>query len=147
MKFKRIVAGFEVAILAVFLFVVLLHWTLSTKLQTLVSRDGRFEATLVRMDGIDRNYSVRINGNRVYTSPDFSPTKQFPFREALMWDKTGTIVVLEIARHRIFGFDAIQQRQLTDDELLALELAADPRLWEYFFESEWPGVGRVRRPN
>jgi hypothetical protein len=121
-------------------------WPYRTRLQTLMSPDGRYKAELIRLDAIDRNYIVRLNGGRVYSSPDFAPSRDVPFRETLAWDKTGQIVVLEIARHRIFGYDAANRKQLSDDELLAVELLPDPPLWKYYFESEWPGVGRVRRP-
>lgn len=146
MTFKKLAISSGIALLALFLVAKVVISLSATKLQTLVSPDGQFEATLSRRDGIDRNYSVRINGTRVYSSPDFSPSQRFAFREALSWDESGTIVVLEIGRHRIFGYDAVHERRLTDEELLALELAPEPPLWEYFFESEWPGIGRARRP-
>jgi len=115
-------------------------------LQSLPSPDGRFTAVLSRVDHIDRNYSVKINGARVYTSPDFAPRRDIAFCEKLAWDRTGNVVVLEIAGHRVFGYDATSQRRLTDEELLKVDLPPDPPLWEYHFESEWPGVGRAKQP-
>lgn len=116
-----------------------------TKLQTLSSPDGQHTAELSRVDGIDRNYLVRVDGRRVYTSPDFAPRKDLPFREALVWDATGKILMLEVAHHRIFGYDVSAGRQLSDEELLLAQAPPDPPLSEYYFESEWPGIGRVRR--
>ena len=116
-----------------------------TKLQTLSSPDGQHTAELSRADGIDRNYTVRIDRRRVYTSPDFAPRKDLPFRETLVWDATGKILMLEVARHRIFGYDVAADRQLSDEELLATQAAPDPPLSEYYFESEWPGIGRARQ--
>jgi hypothetical protein len=125
---------------------ILVFWPTWTKLQTVQSPDEVHIAELTRVDGIDRNYSVRVDGSRVYGSPDFSPRRDLPYREALIWNKSGSVVVLEIAGHRIFGYDAANRRQLSDNELLAVELPPDPPLWEYHFEAEWPGIGRADRP-
>ncbi len=116
-----------------------------TKLQTLQSPDGLHTAELVRSDHLDRNYIVRVDGARVYVSPDFSPRNDLPYRETLAWDETGRVVVLEVARRRIFGYDAVKRETLSEEELLAVEFPPDPPLWEYHFESEWPGVGRVHQ--
>ena len=126
-------------------------------LQTLYSPDRAHRAELWRLDHLDRNYSVYLDGRKVYGSPDFAPRDDLPFRETLHWDSSGRIVILEVAGHRIFGYDAASGRRLTDSELLAAEppaepalptqSPAEPALWEYHFESEWPGIGRVRRPD
>ncbi len=47
-------------------------------------------ATLVRHQGIDVNFKVLVDGERVYYSPDFAPV-DFDFREQIAWDKTGNI--------------------------------------------------------
>lgn len=118
-----------------------------TRLQVLLSPDSSHQAELYRLDPfVDRNYLVYVDGHKVYGSPDFAATYKFPYREALYWDASGRIVVLEVARHRIFGYDAVARRRLTDAELLAVEERPDPSLWDYGFESEWPGIGRADRP-
>lgn len=117
-----------------------------TQLQVLRSLDGEHEVELVRSDHLDRNYLVYVDGRRVYVSPDFAPGHDFPFRESLLWDATGRVILLEVAGHRIFGYDVAAQRRLIDSELLAAKAAAEPPLWKYHFESEWPGIGRVRQP-
>ena len=113
-------------------------------LQQLPSPDGSHMVKLVRQDAIDRNYSIYVDGSRVYTSPDFMPRDDISFQEALRWDAAGSKVVLEVAKRRLFGFDVPDGRRLSDEELLAVELAPEPKLWEYHFEGEWPGVGRAR---
>ena len=115
------------------------------ELQTLYSPDRDHWARLLRVDGFDRIYFVKVDGVRVYTSPDFAPSNDVPFRETLFWDATGKVVVLEVARHRIFGYDVSRSRELTDEELLAVAAPPDPPLWEYGFEWKWPGIGRVQR--
>ena len=116
-------------------------------LQTLQSPTGAYTAKLHRVVGFDRIYFVSVNGKRVYHSPDFSPRTDLDFKEELTWDASGHMLILSIAGHRIFGYDAKQSRRLTDEQLLAVELAPDPPLWEYEFESEWPGIGRAKRPD
>lgn len=135
-----------VLVCLMFLPAVLGFWPARTKLQTLRSPDGFHTAELLRADHLDRNYVVRVDGARVYVSPDFAPRSDLPYRETLVWDKTGHVVVLEVARHRIFGYNVEKGAPLSDEELLAVEFAPDPPLWEYYFESEWPGIGRVPRP-
>ena len=120
-------------------------WPTRIMLQVTTSPDKKHTVRLARNDAIDRNYSIRLDGKVIYRSPDFSPRRDIPYREALLWDNTGHIVVLEVARHRIFGYDVQEGRRLGDDELLAVELSPEPPLWEYYFESEWPGIGRATR--
>jgi hypothetical protein len=117
-----------------------------THLQTLDSPNRAHRADLWRHDHLDRNYSVYLDGRRVYGSPDFAPRSDIPFRETLLWDEGGRLLILEVAGRRIFGYDASAGRQLTAAELLAAKQPPRPPLWEYYFESEWPGIGRVRRP-
>lgn len=113
--------------------------------QSLETPDGKHQIKLRRVDGIDRNYSVWVDGRSVYVSPDFAPRRDLPFREALVWDTTGNVVILEVARHRVAAYDLSAKKLLSDDELLSLEAVPDPPLAEYFFEGEWPGIGRQRK--
>ncbi|BBO35922.1 hypothetical protein [Lacipirellula parvula] len=116
-----------------------------TTLQTAKSPDGRHTARVVRSDHIDRNYSIYVDGRRVFISPDFAPRRDIAYHEELAWDDSGNILVFEVAGQRLFGYDVAAGRKLDDDELLAVKLAPKPELWEYYYESEWPGVGRARR--
>ena len=118
-----------------------------TELMTLTTRDRSHRAVLIRSDVfVDRNYIVKVDGQRVYVSPDFAPRHDLPYRETLLWDRTGRVVLLEIAGHRLFGYDVSRGRALTTSELLAAELPPEPLLWEYQFSSEWPGIGRADGP-
>lgn len=114
-------------------------------LQTISSPDGRHEVRLVRQEGIDRNYLIYVDGTRVFVSRDFAPRGDIPWYEALRWDAAGSTIVFEAAQQRLFGYEVEDRRQLSDEELLAVEIAPEPALWEYQFEGEWPGVGRVRQ--
>jgi hypothetical protein len=119
--------------------------SLSRTLQEAQSPDGQRRVELIRIDGLDRNYIIRVDGTRVWNSPDFSPRDDIPYREALVWNATGNVVVFEVANHRVCGIDVNAKRVLTDAELLALELAPEPRLWDYGYEAEWPGIGRAQQ--
>jgi hypothetical protein len=140
----QLAAGIAAAMCVIYIF---MHLTIRTKLQKLESPDGTHRAELIRSDAIDRNYTVRVDGKTVYRSPDFSPRRDISFRETLAWDVTGRFIVLEVARHRVFGFDTSTMQRLTPEQLLSLELAPDSPLWQYGFEAEWPGIGRARRPD
>ena len=120
-------------------------WIHIITLQVSKSANGDHVAKLVRVDHLDRNYRLTVDGRIVYSSPDFSPRKDLAFREALAWDVTGNIIVLEVAKQRLFGYDAAKRKALADEELLGLALQPEPPLGEYYFEGEWPGLGRVRK--
>jgi hypothetical protein len=89
---------------------------------------------LKRGDGIDVNFQLVVDGEKVYWSPDFAPVS-IDFRENLAWDTSGTRVVISVADQRIFGYDARARRPLADAELLALQL---PRFRELGFEGQLP---------
>ena len=95
---------------------------------------GSHTAKLVRHQGIDVNSKVIADGERVYDSPDFASV-EFDFREQIAWDKTGNIVVLEVAGKRLFACDAKQKRQLSDGELLSVEYTP---FYEYRYEGKLP---------
>ncbi len=81
------------------------------------SPDGQHTAKLVRIDGIDVNFKVIVDGRRVYSSPDFAPVSA-DFREQIVWDEDSNSVVLEVGGRRIFGYQAAEQREMSDSELL-----------------------------
>lgn len=107
-------------------------------IQILRSPDYKHKVVLRRMDGIDLVFFVKVDGQKVYSSPDFAPNRKVDFRERLVWDKTGAVVVLEVMGRRLFGFDVKGQRPLSDLELLSVEYAPEPNQWEYGFEGTWP---------
>lgn len=93
---------------------------------------GSHKAKLIRHQAIDVNFRVQIDGKDIYYSPDFAPV-DFDFREQIAWDKTGNVVVLEVAGKRLFAYDAEQKRQLSDSELLSAEYTP---LYEYHYEGK-----------
>jgi hypothetical protein len=102
--------------------------------QIKTSHLGKHEAKLFRYQGIDVNFRVQIDGEGVFYSPDFAPV-EYDFREQIVWDKTGNILVLEVAGKRIFAYDALQKRPLSNSELLAVEYVP---FSEFHFEGELP---------
>jgi hypothetical protein len=87
---------------------------------TKFSPDGRHTAKLHRINGIDVIFEVTVNGNNVFSSPDFAPVDA-DFREQIAWNADGDIVVLKVGGKRLFGYNVNQKRSLTDDELLMIE--------------------------
>lgn len=77
-------------------------------------------ARLRSKSSIDRNYRLSVDGAQVYASPDFSPGN-FDYREQLVWDVSGRVVVFVVAERRVFGYDAEAKRPLTADELERVE--------------------------
>ena len=73
--------------------------------QVLRSSDAQHSAELRRIEGLDVNFLVFLNGKRVHRSHDCSPNKSIPFRETLAWDNTGKILVLQLAGRTVFAVD------------------------------------------
>lgn len=125
-RFRWIVIG--LAVLAVSL--VAAYFTLErvVEARTLtvvkkVSPDDRHTAKLVtRQAGLDVNIYVDLDGSRIYTSPDFAAPAKVDFQERLAWDRSSTILMLEVAGERLFGYNVRQNRTLTPMELLQVKL-------------------------
>lgn len=101
-------------------------------IQTLVSPDGKRSAVLLRRNNLaDFNFIVNVDGNRVYESSDLQGLPDNLYRETLVWDKTGKIVVLELMGKRVFAYDAEQQRILGKGELRQYEFYPMPN--DYFY--------------
>lgn len=114
------------------IFAVVYYFISPTTVQRKANPKNSHKAGLSRLDGIDINFDVTVDGQKVFRSPDFAPV-DFDFREQIAWDKTGNIVVLEVAGKRIFAYDAEQKRQLSDSEMLAVEYVP---FFEYHFEGK-----------
>ena len=101
-------------------FLALFYFNMVSTVMKKPSPDGQHTAKLVRTRGIDVNFRVAVDGRTVYGSPDFAPVRA-DFREQLVWDTNGQVVVLEVAGKRIFGYHAVEKRPLTDSELLKVQ--------------------------
>jgi hypothetical protein len=106
--------------------------------QVLNSPDGKHRAVLRRIDGIDVNFFIIVDRKQVYWSPDFAPNSRVDFKERLIWNKTGDIVILEVVGRRLFGYNAQTCKAVSDAELLSIEYSPEPNEWEYGFEGTWP---------
>jgi len=135
MKFFKwsVIAILSIVFLIGGLFAVI-YFSSVTTIHTKLNPTGSHKAKLVRHQGIDVNFKVVVDGETIYYSPDFAPV-EFDFREQVAWDKTGNIVVLEVAGKRLFAYDAEQKRQLSDSELLSVEYVP---FFEYRYESKLP---------
>lgn len=110
-----------VAVLAFAGFVAMFYFSMVSTVMTKRSPDRQHTAKLTRVQGIDVNFKVTVDGTRVYGSPDFVPVRA-DFREQLIWDTNSAAVVLEVAGRRIFGYHVGQKRSLTDSELYQIHL-------------------------
>jgi len=110
-----------VAVLAFAGFQAMYRFSMVSTVMTRRSPDGQHVAKLSRVQGIDVNFRVAVDGGRVYSSPDFAPVRA-DFREQLVWDTKSQVVMLEVAGRRIFGYHAGEKRPLTDSELLKVQL-------------------------
>lgn len=82
--------------------------------------EGTQRARLGCKSWIDLNYLLSVDGETVYHSPDFRP-KRFDYREQLLWDVSGRVVVFVVAERRIFGYDAAARKALTAEERAIVE--------------------------
>jgi hypothetical protein len=110
-----------IAVLAFAGFVAMFYFGMVSTVMTKRSPDRQHTAKLSRVQGIDVNFKVAVDGTGVYGSPDFAPVRA-DFREQLIWDTNSQAVVLEVAGRRIFGYHVGEKRPLTDSELLKIHL-------------------------
>lgn len=87
-------------------------------LQTLYAKDLTHKASLYKKHNLaDINFVVRVDGQRVYFSPDYVPYADYLYRETLLWDETGRVVILELMGKRVFVYDAEEKRELKKGEI------------------------------
>ncbi len=120
---KTLLVGSVVGVAALALagLVAMFYFGMVSTVMTKRSPDRQHTAKLSRVQGIDVNFRVSIDGSRVYGSPDFAPVRA-DFREQLIWDTNSQAVVLEVAGRRIFGYHVGEKRPLTDLELSKIHL-------------------------
>lgn len=95
--------------------------------QTLDAPGGAHRAVLLKKYNLaDINFIVQVDGERVYRSPDYMPFPDRWYREALVWDKTGRVVLLELMGKRVFAYDTQNKRELRKGELAQYELWPTP---------------------
>lgn len=123
-----------VAVIAFAAFLAMFYFGMVSTVMIKRSPDRQHTAKLSRVQGIDVNFRVTVDGTRVYGSPDFAPVRA-DFREQLIWDTNSQAVVLEVAGRRIFGYHVREKRSLTDMELLKIHLTP---LEELRFEGTLP---------
>lgn len=75
-------------------------------------------ATLHKTNGLgDLNFIVKLNSAEIYHSPDYPAFPDHLYRETLMWDKTGEVLVFELMGKRVFAFNTVTKKQLEKGEL------------------------------
>lgn len=106
--------------------------------QILESQDRALRAELIRKyEFLDLNFILRLNGETIYTSPDFRQSYKIPFRETILWDTTGKNLIFEVGGHRLFGYDVIAHKKLSDKQLLSLRIRT-PRPEDFGYSGSWP---------
>ena len=101
-------------------------------IQTLESPAGDHRVSLLKKHNLaDINFIVKVDGVRVYESPDLMPFPDRLYRETLVWDKTGKIVVLELMGKRVFAYDVVNKRRLGKGELAQYQLYPVPSDYVY----------------
>jgi hypothetical protein len=108
--------------------------------QILESPDGQLKAQLIRKyDFLDLNFIIELNGDKIYRSEDFRPNYTIPFRETILWDKTGKNLIFEIDGYRLFGYSVTEKRRLSEKELLSLQVQ-NLKPEDFGFAGQWPSL-------
>ena len=100
-------------------------------IQTIWSSSGHRAILYKQHNLADINFKVGVDGETVYVSSDVMPFPDGMYRETLVWDKTGRVVVLELMGKRVFAYDAIEKRKLDKGELASYTLY--PSTSEYVY--------------
>jgi len=95
--------------------------------QSLPSKSETHKAVLLKKYNLaDINFIVKVDGRRVYLSPDLMPFPDRMYRETLLWDDKSRVVVLELMGKRVFAYDVEAKRQLQKGDLAHLKLFPMP---------------------
>jgi hypothetical protein len=106
--------------------------------QILRSPNGKHEAQLTwRYAFLDLNFLIDLNGERIYTSPDFDPQYILPFRETLLWDESGRYLIFEVNGQRLWGYDVFNKKPLTPAELRTIKIPK-VKSEDLGFQAPWP---------
>ena len=134
---KLILAG--TAIVSIYFLVSLalfVFWIMPHTVMTKRSPDGKHSAMLARAEGIDLNFRVYVDSQKVYHSADFAP-RDADFREQIAWSIDCQSVVVMVAESRLFGYHVNEKRALTDSELSQVRM---PGLKDLGYEGAVPDV-------
>jgi hypothetical protein len=101
---------------------------------TQTSPDGKHTALLRRAKAIDLNFSLNVDGHRVYISDDFAPSRN-DYAERIRWSKNSQAVVLSVEGKHLYGYQVIERRALTASELDQVEFST---LDDLGYEGEVP---------
>lgn len=100
--------------------------------QVLESPETNHRAALIKKYNIaDINFIVKVDGEPVYESADLMPFPDHMYRETLVWDKTGRVVVLELMGKRVFAYDTVDRKRLGKGELKQYQLYPMPSDYVY----------------
>ena len=95
--------------------------------QSLPSQDESHTATLLKKYNLaDINFIVKVDGKRVYVSSDLMSFPDHWYRETLLWDESGKVVVLELMGKRVFAYDVEAKRRLEKGDLSHYKLFPMP---------------------
>ena len=95
-------------------------------LQTVWSDSGQHAVLYKQYSLMNINFKVEVDGQIVYISPDVLNFPDGMYRETLVWDETGRVVVLELMGKRVFAYDAVEKRKLGKGELSQYKLHPTP---------------------
>jgi len=92
---------------------------------------------MTREAGFDVNVVLEVDDAVVYTSPDFAAPATADFQERVLWDRSGNVVLIEVAGKRFFGYDVLHRNALSMTELARVQLSSFEDLR---FTEELPGA-------
>ena len=104
--------------------------------QVLRNPTSQHVAVLERVDSIDTNFRISVDGAVIYGSPDFSPQETIPLREVLTWDDTKNFLIFEVGGRRLFGYDLTRKQKLNDSTLLNAKVST--AFENYGYEGKLP---------
>jgi hypothetical protein len=97
------------------------------KIQTLESPNRKDSATLYKINGLgDINFIVKVNGVQVYRTGDLETLPDHLYRETLLWDKKGEVLVLELMGKKVFAYNTAINKALYKGELRDYSLSPLP---------------------
>jgi len=77
-------------------------------------------------------FRIESNGKTVFRSPAFGRLP-LDYREQVVWDPKGKRFFFEVAGQRLFGYDTLEKRELSVEEMFAIPLSS-------FYEMQYNGT-------
>ncbi len=81
------------------------------------NQTGQVASLITQRNLADINFIVKIDGKKIYRSPEYASYSEGWYQEYLQWDVTGKVLLLKLLGKRVFAYNTTTQKELRKGEL------------------------------